>query len=333
MNHLILKHIKSQKLLFCLAVFCGFLQNCSFFILSISIGQFFNLKYGIDGNKSRILNYLHLNLNTSYNLSLLFGFLIVLKFVALYFEKRLSFKLTESLTKKLRESLFAFQIFQGSEHFNKKKYGKYLLRYAGDMNSITKYLSVGIIGFSRDLLYLLTALVFLFSINFTLTSLLVGFSAIFYLSILIFTKSEKTKIVNKRNAQSESMNFITNSLSNHRKIKLNNTENEQVIKFKLLSNKLSKLNFELNASETIKGSLPPIFHYILISITMFYLYKCTNIVYTDSLVYVFILMMLGGTFRRIMKVPSILNKGNISLVKFDEMEMLQKTPTFEVLEK
>lgn len=308
-----------NKLSLSVAVFCGYIQSCALFLLSISLGCFFSLQFHAEGNKSRILSFFKLDLSTINHFWRFLLILLIVKFLANYFEKKLTLTHIEHFTKQLREALFTAQIGQSAEEFGKKQFGKYLLRYSNDMKSVGRYLSSGIIGFWRDLLFLITGLIILSILNARLTFL--SICIIISLSVIgfILAKFQKKYVINSRNSRSSLLALVTNSFSKHTKIKANNIENKLVENFSFASNKLFITNQLLNNWESILAAIFPFFHYLLIVNALFFIYENPLFAYSDALSYLFILMMLGGTFRRILKAPSAINKGKISLTKIEEI--------------
>ncbi|MBL0051938.1 MAG: ABC transporter ATP-binding protein [Bacteroidetes bacterium] len=66
--------------------------------------------------------------------------------------------INETFTKHLREMLFARQLSQSLTDFQQKPAGNYLMRYSGDMSSITKYISTGVMVLPAMYFFMVVAL-------------------------------------------------------------------------------------------------------------------------------------------------------------------------------
>mgnify|MGYP003338496581 CR=1 FL=1 len=138
-----------------LGLLMGIIKNASAFLLSVSIGEFFNLYFHSSGSKGKLVNMLGLKLHHLNDFFIFFVFLILLRSLMELFENYIITVQGEKFVKTLREKAFHTQMGWTEGQFKEKYFGKYLLRYSNDMKAIQNYLTKGLFGGLRDIIFLI----------------------------------------------------------------------------------------------------------------------------------------------------------------------------------
>ena len=305
-------------------IFIGLLQNCVTFLIPVSIGEFFTLQFQASSSKGRLLQLLGIHLPSLKSFFLLFTILLIVKAITSQAEQWLSLKEGERFVKIIRERLFATQLNQDISVFQRKAYGNYLLRYSNDLKAVKNYLLKGRLQVVKSSLFLFVGFVLLGLIHFRLTIYLVLLFAVLLTGIFFLARYQKKFIQQSRNKRSNLLAFVTKSFSRYNRIKEENNEPSFVRRFDEKSGQLYDANMKNNIIESIQQSLVPVLQYAMLGFILFLSITVKpSINHGDALVFVLVTLMLLSSMRQILKVPAILNKGNISLQKIEEL-LLQK---------
>jgi ABC-type multidrug transport system fused ATPase/permease subunit len=303
------------------------LQSCITFLLPVSVGEFFSLQFQSGSSKGRLLQLLGIHFSSLSTFFIFFSALLVLKAAVLLAEQWLSLKEGEKFVKVTREKLFASQLKQDKAIFQRKAYGNYLLRYSNDLKAVKNYLLPGVLGAFKNSIFLLTGFVLLGMIQFQLAVYLVILFLLFLAGMFFLANHQKKFIRQSRDKRSNLLAFVTKSFSRYTRIKENNNEHHTISRFNEKSSRLYEANLRNYQMETVQQSLVPFLQYAMLGGLLFLSTLVTpTIAHGDALVFVLVTLMLFSSMRKILKVPGILNKGNISLNKIEEL-IGQKTGT------
>ena len=319
-NYLTIDHIKKHSKAIFFTILIGFIGSIVSFLLSVSVGEFYILYFSSDGSKGRLLDLLGVRFENLSSFYIFFGILLILKFFTGYFERWLSYTQGEIFTRKLREQLFAQQVSNPKIFFADRSFGQYLLRYSNDMKAINSYLVKGILGFYRDLLFLSIGFMILFTLNSTLSFYLVSLSAIITVALYSLAKRQKTTIRQSRNKRSSLLAFVATSFSRYREDTGKGASKKRIDRFNLKSADLYESNLENYKWESIQLATIPFLQFLMIGGLLAVIgFSSIEINHADAIVFILLTLMMLSPFRRILRVPSIVNKGNISLKKIETL--------------
>ncbi len=314
------EYISGNKSILSLIIFTGLIRGCISFLLPVSIGEFFSLQFNAGSSKGRLLQLLGIHFSTLQAFFLFFLLLLLLKGVISLAEQWMSLKEGEKFVRLIREKLFTAQLNQDAAVFQRRAYGNYLLRYSNDLRAVRNYLLRGILGSYKDSLFLVIGFVLLGMIHFQLTMYLIILFMIFLAGIYFLTKYQKRFIQKSRDKRSGLLAFVTKSFSRYGRIKEHNDEEAIIGRFNEKSGYLFEANMKNNRLESIQESLIPFLQYAMLGGLLFLsTIVSPGIVHGDALVFVLVMLMLFSAMRRILKVPGILTKGNISLQKIETL--------------
>ena len=116
------------------------------------------------------------------------------------------------------------------------------------------------------------------------------------------------------------MTFVTKSFGRYLRIKEGKNEQDTINRFNEKSDQLYEANLKNNQLESIQQSLIPFLQYAMLGGLLFLsTFVSQSLTHDNALVFVLVTLMLFSSMRKILKVPGALNKGNISLVKIEEL--------------
>lgn len=314
------EYINANRPILASIIIIGVLQSFITFLLPVSIGEFFSLQFKAGSSKGRLLQLLGIHFSSLTGFFSFFLVLLVLKTITSQAEQWLTLKEGEKFVRITRDKLFAAQLNQDAVFFRRKAYGNYLLRYSNDLKAVKNYLRYGILGAFKNSIFLFTGFFLLGMIDFQLAAYLVILFLLFLAGAFLLAKYQKKFIQKSRDHRSNLLAFVTKSFSRYSDIKENNTEQSTINRFNGKSARLYAANLKNYQLESIQQSLIPFLQYAMLGGLLFLSTVITPAInHGDALVFVLITLMLFSPMRRILKVPGILNKGNISLQKIEEL--------------
>jgi ABC-type multidrug transport system fused ATPase/permease subunit len=293
-------------------------------LLPVSIGKFYALVFGFEGNRAVLLDFLPKTFyDTVSHFLLLFLVLILIYFIANYFRRYLVASTGELLTYELRNRLFAHQIKLATRIYEEKGVGKYLLRYSGDLKSIQNYLTKGIIGFATDVLLIILFLIALATISHLLT--LISIVAIVLMIIPISMLNERLHhiSVSRRNQKSGLLSFVSQRLEAMISIKAFNREVPEKAKFAKRSQQLFQSGLAFHRLSSFIFVLVPGLLYVMIALIMYAIYwqKASGMLIDQGAflsAFLLIITMLP-VFRRSLRIVVTWKLGLISIKKLQNV--------------
>ena len=216
-----------------LIVLLGMFSSSITILLSLSIGNYYEILSRHHSNKSMVLSQLHIKLPHDPNTFFIVFALVVMFKMALQFgEKYFSESLALSFTSGLQRKLFRHHVRMNMTDFSKKPVGKYLLRYSGDMTSIRQYISKGIFRFTADCIFILLTLVLLFNIDATITLVIIIALLLSFLFLNFINKKLRQIQSVRRDTLSSNLHFVNEGLKAISTIKIFNREYSTIKKYK-----------------------------------------------------------------------------------------------------
>ena len=312
---LIRQFVAANKQVVSLTLLSSFLSSMGSVLLPLSIGIYYQLAFQENTGKSELLRNAGITLTDLQGFFLFFGGLTLVKAIMAWCENIGMRTIEERFTRHIRKLLFHAQLNHEFSAFQSKPVGKYVLRYSSDMLAIQYYLSKGIIKSISDGAFLLAAFGLLFSINRTLSVALV----IIFLSgaaiMLLLSRLQEEPNENRRNARSSLIGFIEQRLQAFATIKAFNRAHPEELKFEKRNNAFYTKSIRFHAVSALHKSIPQFIFFAAIGILLFLaLPKSASSPASDGSLLVFILMLLylQSVYKRLLRVPAILNAGATS---------------------
>lgn len=316
-NQLLKLYWKNQSFKIILLILLGWLGSLVTFLIPLSLGAFFDVRYQSLTNRGKLLKMFGLHLETLPAFFTFFFLVVFLKMVINFIERKSVAAAAEKYIHNLNYKLFQTQMNWPREIFNGKPYGNYLLRYSSDMLNIRNLIVRGLHGSIKDALFLITGLLILFLLNQYLTLLIIGM--IFVLIPLVYwlDKRQHPYMEERENRKSLFLSYVAQSFSRFNQIKEKSEEEETVQKFKKKLKKLFKAKQSFDLLESIRMAIIPGIGYLMVGVILWQasLQNTAIVSAGELLVYVLILLSLLGALRRLMKASSVWQKGLHSLNK------------------
>ncbi|MBK9982008.1 MAG: ABC transporter ATP-binding protein [Saprospiraceae bacterium] len=319
-NQHVIDHIRRYRFTFWLVIFTGLLNNIVSFLLPVSIGEFFTIFFHTGSTKGKLLSWMGIDLTTVTQFFLFFCVLIILKAIFTFAENYGTFRQGELFVKQIREAVFSTQMWWSAASSLDRSYGKYLLRYSNDLKSVQNYLTKGYIDGIRSSLFLITGLLVMLKINWELT-LLLSFLLILVVVLVYRLAQWQTRfIVDSRSTRSSLLAYVARRFSGFLKLKARQGEQDAIDSFYEKSGILFQANMKYNISESVLISIVPVLIFTIIGTLLWrMIFLPGSITASEGLMLVLILLMMEGGIRRVLKVPTYLNKGKISLQKISKL--------------
>ncbi|MBI5372088.1 MAG: ABC transporter ATP-binding protein [Sphingobacteriales bacterium] len=308
-------------------VLTGLLSSLSSFLLTLIIGDFFMLQFQTGSSKGKLLAWLGIRLHTVQDFFWIFGGLLLFKFISSFYEGYLSARQGERFVKELRHILFTAQIMSPAEQFAGKPFGNYLLRYSNDLKAVQNCLTRGVLGGIKHFLFVLTGLFLLLRINLLLGLISAGLFLLIVTVVAVLSAGQKKYIRESRTRRSNLLAFVTRSFSRFRHIKQENSEDQVLDKYERRAGLLYKANLANGKAESFIQSVAYLLQFGMIGCLLWVMtWKAAVYSAADGLIVVLLLLLMQGAVRNLLKVPSYLNKGRISLDKIRELTHQQSLP-------
>ena len=301
-------------------ILIGWLGSISSFFLSLMTGWYFDLVYQESISKTYLLDNFGFKISEIREFFIWMGFALVVKFSLHYFERHQVRKRAESFVTLLTRRLYKKQLHWSPDLFSKVSFGKYLLRYSGDLNSIKNLLTNGIQRSIKDSLFILTGLALLIYLNaFWTLSLLVG--AVVIAPILWWMDfRQKPEIIQKRNKKSQILNHVADTFSKHASLPKEDKPRHVRI-FIRKSKSVESANLKFQFWENLRQSWLVIIGPLLIFALLIavYINPSTKGSPGELLAFMLVINSMVASIRNVVRAPALISKGMLSLEKIERL--------------
>ncbi|WP_154856158.1 ABC transporter transmembrane domain-containing protein [Cyclobacterium xiamenense] len=321
----------SQKTSLALYLLLGWISSTGTFLLSLMTGWYFNLIYQESSSKSAILSNFGLNVYSIRDFFLLMGGILFLKVLSHFYERNGLQKKAAEFNFRLINRLYQKQLAWDSELFNASPFGKYLLRYSGDLQPIRSMLTNGIHRGIKDLLFIFTGLALLLYLNTHWTLSLIA--AAFLVAPVVWAIDQKQKpwIVEKRAKKSILLNYVTSTFSLHHSYTSQRQKDDVVRTFKQKNHQALESNVQYQTLESLRLAWlsiagPLLVFGLLGSITLIPNSKGSP---GELLAFLLVTGSLVPAMRNVAKAPNLISKGMLSLNKIERLLRKKNKPVTE----
>ncbi len=288
--------------------------------IPVSIGKYYELVFDFNAYRSKIFDWLPLDIGATIPQFLgFFAILVLLKGVFTFLERYCIGMLGEKLVLNVRNQLFEHQLYLPSVIYDEKGIGKYLLRFSGDLKSIQNYLSNGVIRFIGDLLLLIFACITLSIIHFQLGVLIATCLFLTTLIVIFFNRYLAQITRQRRRSKSILLSFVNTHLRSIHTIKSFNKEVPIIKQYKKRSDKVYHWGKQYQTITAFIRTLVPTAMYVMLGLVLLVIYQLKQqsvaIQGSTLLIFVMFLISLLPIFRRLLRVNIVWEMGNISFEK------------------
>lgn len=298
----------------------GWLASLSTFFLSLMVGWFYDLKFQEGISKSALLKKFGLEIQSMEAFFLIMALVILFKF-GLQFAERIGInRAADSFIYQITGRLYRKQINWEPAVFEERPFGKYLLRYSGDMTAIRGMLINGIHRGVRDSLFLISGLCILLWINSAWTLWLLAVGMIGIPVFVILDKKQLATIPEKRNSKNELLNYVTTSFSKHRTIVEKGNSEYNFRGFRRRNKRVLAAANYYQRWDSLRYSLINVTGPILIALLLGIIhFSALTTTPGELLTFLLVLAALIPAFRSVIKAPNLIQKGMISLLKIERL--------------
>ncbi|HFA48185.1 MAG TPA: ABC transporter ATP-binding protein [Bacteroidetes bacterium] len=285
----------------------------------VAIGKYYDFLFGYRSFRAKLLDYLPFDLNDIRTFLVFFLLLVVLKTVFAFFEKYCTSVLGEKLVYQTRGLLFQYQMKIPVRDYEDKGTGRYLLRFSGDLNSIKKYMTQGIVRFASDMVLLLMATALLFYLDprlglFMLLGLLLPLAG-----ILAIKKKLSAATRKYRNLKSQLLAFTNTRLRGMQSVRLFNKEMPELAKFSRRADRILDAGIHYQKITSLINALVPGMLYLLLAALFAFIYfsglNQSTATGSNILVFIILVLTIMPVMRRLLRVNIVWELGNISFEK------------------
>ncbi len=318
---LLTSFLRKHSMAFALTLFSGVIANVFVILIPVSLGKYFDFLFGYQSHRAAYMDLLPFSFWETMPQYLTFlGCLIVLRFMFQYVQRFSMSYLGEHFVKDLREKLFVQQLKIQTSVYEDRGVGRYLLRHSGDLKSIQNYLTRGIIRFSTDVILLVMAVGFLFWLNKTIFLIIISGFVVSLIIVFILNKILFRVSVTRRNVRSGLLSFVNRQLMAVSAIKVFNKQVTEIGKYNKRSDKLFKAGINFQKIYNLIYTIIPTLLYGILLVVLYFIYRekeTQNIEFHAGEMLSFILLFLTvlPIFRRVMRVSTVWELGNISFAK------------------
>ncbi|MFI5149062.1 MAG: ABC transporter ATP-binding protein [Bacteroidia bacterium] len=295
----------------------GFLSIFCALLIPVFLGKFYQLALRTHSTRATVFDRMFEKMSDIKLYFILFGILILLKFIFDYCERYFSGIGSERFSRDVRELLFSKQLYTRLAVFESKETGRYLLRYSGDLTALQQYLTLGVFSFIKDSFFILGGIALLLSINFKLSLLVILLFPLQFLVVLLINRKLKSLTRSRRNTRSGNLSFVSSRLHGILTLKVFNREKVEEAKFSKRSKKLYDLGREYHAWYAFLKALLPFMLYMMLGAVLLYAYYINHIGekgIRGSVILVFILQVVNfiPAMKRILSVNIVWQAGDVS---------------------
>jgi ABC-type multidrug transport system fused ATPase/permease subunit len=317
---LITEFIKSNFKVVIASFLFGFISIVTTILIPVFLGKYYQIALHRHSTRGKMFDVLFGHIKSIEVFFLVFGVLIIAKFITDFLMKYYLGITGELLSKNIRERLFLRQLNAKLEVHQKKETGLYLLRYSGDLSAIQHYLTKGIITFFNDCLHFVLALIVLALLNVKLTLVLLASYPIIFGTILYLNKKLKVLTGKRRNRRSNNLSFVSSRLNSLLTIKVFNRQSIENDKYSKGSTELYEYGKRYYKLYSLIYAMLPFMLYSMLALILWIAYDMKHhsnhkIHGHDLLTFIMTMVNVIPVLKRILSVNFVWQAGDISFTK------------------
>jgi ABC-type multidrug transport system fused ATPase/permease subunit len=297
----------------------SFLAGLFTLALPVAIGQYYSFLFGYQSFKAKLLVFVPLDLTDINKFLAFFATLVILRVAFSFGEKYCTGVLGQLFVFDVRNLLFEHQLKIPVRDYEDKGAGRYLLRFSGDLNSIRRYVTHGIIRFINDTILILLSIGLFFRLDWRLGVFMILGLVIPLVVILRLQNTLSTVTRRQRNRKSKLLAFASTRLQAVHTIQLFNKEIPEQAKFTRIAKSTLKAGIEYQKIVSLINALiPGLLYFLLAGLFAFVYYVFpdkTGSSGGDVLIFIIILLTIMPVMRRMLRANIIWELGNISFEK------------------
>lgn len=298
----------------------GWIASLSTFFLSLMVGWFYDLHFQQQLSKSALLGRLGLEIDHMETFFVVMGVTILIKFSLQWIERYGINRLADQFCSDLLGRLYRKQINWTPELFEQRPFGKYLLRYSGDLTSVRGMLVNGIHRGLRDGLFLISGISLLLWINPAWTLYLMAFGLLL-LPVFFFVDQKQVKTLpEKQNSKNELLTYVASSFAKQRNIFEKGNSEYNFRGFRRRNRRVLAAAVDYQKWESLRHAFINVAGPLMVALLLVILHF-TKFAGSpgELLTFLLVLAALVPAFRNVLKAPNLIEKGLLSLSKIERL--------------
>jgi len=296
----------------------GLLQQCLQLLMVFIIGGFFELVFQQSGGRASWMHQLGIAPASMQQYLWQFGALLLLRWMTDVAIRRQTARMEEEWSAQLREALFAAQVLHYPGQFSRRNTSRYLLRYSHDVKTAQQLISKGWIDLVRQLLVVSSGLLlmwWLYPPFGSIALLWVLAAAAVFIGLSHFTKKS---LLLSRSKQSALLSFVAKQFQQFRLIQANGKAVQITHRFNRRSQALLQAKQRLRQQEALIHATAALLPASLLLVLFTLAWQWGGLNYANAMMLVLLIMQWQSPIRKLLRIPGILQKGNVSLQKMKE---------------
>lgn len=307
--------IKQHKAEAAKIIFLGICTSCFSLFLPLCIGRYFEITFGESGGKTRVLQKLGLQLPDSLSgFFILFLSIMLLKLMSAWGYLYYSSLLSESFVTGLRSRYLAYNLKKVPGSGAEK--ASILIPFGSDIKALHRLLKTGVLGFIKDILFLLLAIFLLYLIQPFLTAVVVLILIMSYCIHRLLSRIYKPLFALKRKRQASLLNHAAGMLQKRHLVQF---EEESV--FIKKNRELETASKKYHQKKSLLTAITPFMHYqILVAVMLITSLDESpdNPRSGDVIIYILLLTALFPAIRNVIRIGHTWTEGALAARKFIE---------------
>jgi ABC-type multidrug transport system fused ATPase/permease subunit len=302
---------------FLLLIVAGFAANYITLLLPLSIGKFLQLVSAGGDGKAKALRLLGINLPDS--ITVFFSFFMLLLVLKFFITWAYNFRLAlfgELFVTSLRSRLFSYHLQQAVQ---KKQSPSVLMAYGNEAKSLQRLLTKGVIGFIKDVLFILLALYLLFAISMTLSVVVLLLSVLFFIIYRLLARRQKSSTAKKNKLHASLLKYILETVVSSGKN--TNTIAATVFQKKVLAYCEASKKWQLRQS--LLNASAPLLFYVMLAVVMLFTISFSSSTFKeegDVVTYILLLLSVSPVLRNIIKIQSTWIRGKLAAKRYSKVQ-------------
>lgn len=281
----------------------------------VAVGGFFELMFHHTSSRASWMHSLGLQPTSMPQYLWLFAALLVARWSADILVRWRSAWLEEHWSAQLRQSMFAVQMLHHPSSFERKQQHRYLLRYSHDLKSAQQIITKGWIDLIRQLLVVGSGLAMMWWLfppfGLAALSLVVLSACLFW---LIAHRSNKAQ-TDSRNKRSNMLHFVSRQFQKFQQIQDKGLAAPTTLRFYRRSAALLQANKRYRWQEAIMQTTAAVLPSSMLLIFFAIAWNWGGLNYANAMMLVLLIMQWQSPLRKLLRIPGIIQKGNLSLQK------------------
>ncbi|MBK7788172.1 MAG: ABC transporter ATP-binding protein [Saprospiraceae bacterium] len=315
---------RAHKVLLCIVWLSMLASNLLTIVLTLLIGKFFQLQFGLQTAKGNLLDFYPFSLATDLSsFYLMYGIILVLKIGFFFYARYMGDKVGVILIKNLKREVFNWQLLIPISYYRNTGAGRFMLRFSGDMSNIKKHFINGILYWSTDIVIIVLFFVIIFQSNLVLGCWMLGLlvTSTFILQFLDNQLYLLTEIQSSKSSRLFSL--ISTTLNHLETIHVINRNKIQVKTFNKLNEGHARASIQQSRQEAIYRTAIPFITYLLILCTLLVAGFQQDAIATSVLVSTILLILyITPVIRRVLSSGISREKGILSWKNIEKLKNL-----------